>query len=81
MHYVYEGNDFFQGYIVFMQPNSQALAEAKALLTCIQVTRDPAEQNRLWNRYYRLSDEVFPEAKALHDRYKAGGRTPAALQE
>ncbi len=70
MHYVYEGNDFFQGYIVFMQPNSQALAEAKALLTCIQVTRDPAEQNRLWNRYYRLSDEVFPEAKALHDRYK-----------
>ncbi len=70
MHYVDEGNDFFQGNTVFMQPNSQALAEAKALITCIQVTRDPAEQNRLWNRYYRLSDEVFPEAKALHDRYK-----------
>lgn len=54
-----------------MQPDSKAQAEAIALLNCIQVTEDPTEQNRLWNRYYRLSDQVFPEAAALHARYKS----------
>ncbi len=54
-----------------MQPDSKALAEAKALINCIQVTDDPTEQNRLWNRYYRLSDRVFPETAALHQRYKS----------
>jgi len=53
------------------QPDAQARAEAKALLHCIEVTREPGEQNRLWNRYYRLSDSVFPEAAALHRRYKS----------
>ena len=53
-----------------MQPDTKAVAEAKALISCIQVTEDPTEQNRLWNRYYRLSDQVFPEAAALRARYK-----------
>ena len=53
-----------------MQSDPKTLAEVKALLTCINVTQDPTEQNRLWNRYYRLSDGVFPEAAALHKRYK-----------
>jgi hypothetical protein len=54
-----------------MPQDKKAIAEARALQACIQVTTDPVEQNRLWNRYYRLSDEVFPEAAVLRDRYKA----------
>ena len=53
-----------------MSQDPQATAEARGLMACIRVTRDPVEQNRLWNRYYRLSDEVFPEAAALRKRYK-----------
>lgn len=52
-----------------MSQDPRLIAEARALLACIQVTRDPVEQNRLWNRYYRLSDSVFPEAAALRKRY------------
>lgn len=54
-----------------MPQDRKAVAEARALQACIQVTTNPAEQNRLWNRYYALSDEVFPEAAALHRRYKS----------
>lgn len=54
-----------------MSRDPRAVAEARALLACIRVTEDPVEQNRLWNRYYRLSDKVFPEAAALRTRYKS----------
>jgi hypothetical protein len=54
-----------------MPQDRKAIAEARALQACIQVTTDPVEQNRLWNRYYSLSDVVFPEAAALHKRYKS----------
>src|SRR5688572_3499439 len=54
-----------------MPQDRKAIAEARALQACIQVTTDPVEQNRLWNRYYGLSDVVFPEAAALHERYKS----------
>ncbi len=53
-----------------MPQDRKTIAEARALQACIQVTTDPVEQNRLWNRYYALSDEVFPEASVLHKRYK-----------
>lgn len=53
-----------------MPQDRKAIAEARALQACIQVTTDSVEQNRLWNRYYKLSDEVFPEAAVLHQRYK-----------
>jgi S1-C subfamily serine protease len=53
-----------------MPQDRKTIAEARALQACIQVTTDPVEQNRLWNRYYALSDEVFPEAAVLHKRYK-----------
>lgn len=53
-----------------MPQDRKTIAEARALQACIQVTTDPVEQNRLWNRYYALSDEVFPEAAVLHQRYK-----------
>ena len=54
-----------------MPQDRKVIAEARALQACIQVTTDPVEQNRLWNRYYKLSDEVFPEAAVLHQRYKS----------
>lgn len=54
-----------------MPQDKKAIAEARALQACIQVTTDPVEQNRLWNRYYKLSDAVFPEASVLHQRYRA----------
>ena len=54
-----------------MPQDRKAIAEARALQACIQVTQDPVEQNQLWNRYYKLSDEVFPEAAVLHQRYRA----------
>ncbi len=53
-----------------MPQDRKTIAEARALQACIQVTTDPVEQNRLWNRYYALSDSVFPEAAVLHKRYK-----------
>jgi len=53
-----------------MPHDPKVTAEARALLACIRVTREPAEQNRLWNRYYKISDEVFPEAAVLRARYK-----------
>lgn len=53
-----------------MPENSRVIAEARALMACILVTQDAAEQNRLWNRYYQLSDTVFPEAAVLRKRYK-----------
>ena len=55
----------------FMPQDKKVIAEARALQACIQVTADPVGQNRLWNRYYKLSDEVFPEAAVLHQRYKS----------
>lgn len=54
-----------------MSQDPRILAEARALMGYIRATRDPDEQNRLWNRYYHLSDTVFPEAAALRQRYQS----------